>query len=569
MDNGEYVVYMMIEDPGFWEYYQNYNQRKVFAEGQVVIDEKLLPEEFFEKYYFGHLNYEDLPGRDVFKDYVTKRFVWRKFETKVEDGQLTLQFDSADAYANTLSALIVAPLENDHNVKGYLEGLNSKRKTFFEGLYIESRGDASQVSEGLRKEYLEKGFVPFEKNYNDPMLPSDAPTKSQLTDKISLIVFQNEYEPFVVGFYPLKDVGVLSLSISDLKNSAGQVFSKRNIKMNYVQYKLKLTESHIYTMRGELLRDINKFNLSSGVTRYGWFTVYVPKGTNPGVYKGKVNVVSRGPNNESRIESDFDLEIKILPFELDEPDIPIGLFYSLPFQYDWYPTMKGLKWTAIERQLKDMRDHGINTLALGLSPRIRSIDANGNVELDFRYFDEFLHVYKHFGFNQPVSGYGLISIWKEIKKRTAGDSNLFEKSIVSAFSQIKAHAKMYSGNDIVIVLADEVSNTGGEGIDSIKKVARILKDSGLNATGYFNYKNDREIFPYLRTVTITNGLGISEDLLKYAKKSNTDVWFYNIGQNRFTFGYYLWKTKVKGRLQWHYQLPAVDPYFDLDGRESD
>ena len=69
--------------------------------------------------------------------------------------------------------------------------------------------------------------------------------------------------------------------------------------------------------------------------------------------------------------------------------------------------------------------------------------------------------------------------------------------------------------------------------------------------------------------TISDGLKISRGLLSDLKNSGSDLWFYNIGQDRFTFGYYLWKTKAKGRLQWHYQLPSVDPYFDLDGRESD
>jgi hypothetical protein len=62
---------------------------------------------------------------------------------------------------------------------------------------------------------------------------------------------------------------------------------------------------------------------------------------------------------------------------------------------------------------------------------------------------------------------------------------------------------------------------------------------------------------------------INSDLLTKIKESGSELWLYNIGQNRFTYGFYIWKTKAKGRLQWHYQLPAVDPYFDLDGRESD
>ncbi|MBF0522903.1 MAG: hypothetical protein HQL24_07620 [Candidatus Omnitrophica bacterium] len=572
VENGDYVVYIMLEDPGFWEYYQNYTYRKVMANGKIVIDEAMSAEKFFKEYYYKNLSLEDKPGEDIFNEYIQKRFVWRRFEVKVEGGQLSLSFDPANGYANTVSALIVAPLNKDGEVQKFLKELDKERKEFIDATYVETSVNKEKLSTDLAQKFAEKSFIPFIKDFNEPLLPYDTPNPSQINNIIKLAISQGEYEPFVLGFYPLKKDGSFIVKAEDLVSENGQIFSAENIRIRTVQYKLKLSGSNVYAIRGELLRDIADFDGLSGLTRYQWITVHVPNGTPPGTYKGKIKIYpyKEGAEvNAAAAVGSFDVEAKVLPFELSALDIPIGLFYAMPPQYDWYEETKTQRWSAIEGQLKDIRDHGMNTLALSLAPKIKEIDPNGDASLDSNFFDEFLHVYKHFGFDKPISGYGLISVFKHIKERTKDSNDLFNKALVSAFKQINNSAKDLTGNEILIGLADEVSNSGGEGIDSIKNAAGILKDAGLNVTGYFNGKNDKEIFPYLKTATINNGLGISESLLKYAQEVNTDIWFYNIGQDRFSFGYYLWKTKAKGRVQWHYQLPAVDPYFDLDGRESD
>ncbi|MEW5894707.1 MAG: glycoside hydrolase domain-containing protein [Candidatus Omnitrophota bacterium] len=565
VDNGRYVVYVMLEDPGFWEYYQNYPERKFFAEGRLVGHEQLPPEIFLRDYYFAHLNHEDLPGADVFRDYVQKRFVWRRFEVDVEDGQLSLRFEGP-AYANTLSALIVAPKEAEDEVRGYLKDLDEQRREYFSGAYVERIPNFPAVPDEIVEQFGQLGFIPFAKHYLEPMFPAETPRPHQMLREISIFAAPGESEPFVIGFYPFKDLGRYHTAVSALTSEQGALIPAEQIRIRSVQYKLKLASPRLYNVRGELLRNTNITDLRKGVTRFMWFTVNVPKETAPGVYHGYVAV-----KNESSYENALliPLKVEVMPFTLEPLDIAVGMFYNIPPQFDWYEELEDQKWTAVEFQLKDIRDHGMNTLAMSLSPGVKQVYDNGDVELDFKFFDTFMHTYRHFGFNQPVSGYGMINVFHDIRKKTGDSPILFDKAIVSAFKQISGHARHLAGQDIIIGIADEISNVGGEGVESIMGVARVLKEAGINATGFFNNEKDRPVFPYLKTVTVNNGVRIDEGLLKEIGRAGNDLWFYNIGQDRFSFGYYLWRTGAKGRVQWHYQLPAVDPFFDLDGREGD
>jgi len=54
-------------------------------------------------------------------------------------------------------------------------------------------------------------------------------------------------------------------------------------------------------------------------------------------------------------------------------------------------------------------------------------------------------------------------------------------------------------------------------------------------------------------IAIPNGsFPVDEPTVKKIREAGCDLWFYNIGSNRFTYGYYLMKTRPRGRLQWNF-----------------
>ena len=570
--NGEYSVYIMIEDPGFWEYYQNYKYRKVIAEDQEVIAETMNATEFFSDHYFYHLRTDDHPGSDIFKNYVQKRFAWRHFKTTVKDGQLSLKFDPGNAYANTVSALIVAPVAQEKEAYEFLKELEKQRKEYFVSQYIEKLPKVDPLSPELAKQFQGKAFIPFHQDFNEKLYPHQPPRADQIQSHVEIQVAQGEKEPFVLGLYGLTEEQKYRIKIDDLKTAEGQAFPAKNIRVRPVQYKNKRVDNDkVYEIRGELLRDKQSVKVSPNLVRHVWFTVNVPKATPAGLYKAPIFVCPSDTEEDTQCfqPQGFEIALNVLPFTLEELDIPMGLFYSFPFQYKWYKDPRLNAWTAAEKQFHDMREHGMNTMAWGVKPPIKKIHDNGFVEMDFSFFDEVLRAYQHFGFDQPISGYGLNGIFKEIKKKTEGNKTQFAKAVLSAYSQISERSQKILGQPMLIGIADEVSNPGLPGIDSIKDVAHILHKHNIPATGYFNDTKDIVIFPKMHTVTMSPRIPFTEKLFNDIQKNGSDIWIYNMGMDRFSFGFYPWRVKADGRVQWHYQLPAVDPYNDLDGREMD
>ncbi len=77
------------------------------------------------------------------------------------------------------------------------------------------------------------------------------------------------------------------------------------------------------------------------------------------------------------------------------------------------------------------------------------------------------------------------------------------------------------------------------------------------------------MFKTLRVNALNNH---DQSVVDMAKQLGNELWIYNQGQSRYSFGYYQWSEYVKGvkgRMQWHLFPLHGWQYFDLDGREPD
>lgn len=565
VSNGEYIVYMMLEDPGFWQYYQHYQRREIYAEDRLVVSDTLDSAAFLKDYYFRHLETEDLPGEDIWDTYVKTRFTPKIFRVKVEDGQLNLKFSSKGTNACTLSALIIFPSGYEKEGMRYIQKINEKQKRYFNTHFVISAPSAPPISFSVSQEDKESGYILFQRNYMERVYPNTAPRIDEIGKNLELFGAQGEYEPFTIGIYPLQDLGVCELTAEDLTSEEGKIIPANNIAIRVVQYKLKSTGKKVYEAKGELLRKKSKIDIKKGITRQFWATIRIPEGTSAGNYTGKVHFKPASGKDET-----IELKLRVLPFKLQEPDIAVGMFYFAPDYLRWYKDTEGAFWGEVEKQLQDLKEHNINSLAIDISPGIKDVSDGASVQLSMGDFNEFIKVYKQYGFTKPLVGYGMIRLIKQAEKFSNNNEGRFGAILKNTYKSIQNSVDEMYGPEIIFCLADEISNIEGKGIEYGLNLAKIAGGiPGVKITALLNNRKDKAIFSYLDISTINRGVGIDMETIKKIKSSGSELWFYNIGQDRFTFGFYLAKTKAKGRMQWNYQLPAVDPYFDLDGRESD
>ena len=463
LPNGDYVVYMMLEDPGAWDYYQNYQYRKVYANDKLVVDDYEYSAPFFKDQYFKHLQTEDLPHEDVWNTYINARFVPKIFKVTVTDGELNLRFDPTYAYACTLSCLIIYPVDKSKEAEKYISELTAKRKKYFNSQYAEIVSPEPDLDQQLTNQ----DYLLFSKSYLDPIFPNVVPTPNEILKEINIFAAQGESVPFTLDIYPLKDLGACQVSLGDLVNSAGDKILQEDINVRTTQYKLKLTGEKIYQMRGELLRNTDTWDIKKGITRQFWITVKVPENTVPGEYKG--NVIFKASNGS---QQEIPINLNVLPFKLDEPDIALGMFYFTPGYYKWFEDTENIYWKTIEQQLLDIKGHGLNTIAINVAPTVKGLDATGKPDIDFESFDRFLAIYQKTGFNKPIVDYGAIDLVSSAEQLSDNDEARLSGILQSIYSQIKAHTESNHEPEIIFALADEISNTGGEGIDYAIKLSK-------------------------------------------------------------------------------------------------
>ncbi len=68
-----------------------------------------------------------------------------------------------------------------------------------------------------------RGFVVFQRDYMQDVFYNDTPAERDRADLLRGEAFAGEYEPVTVGLAPLRDLGKVSVSASDLTGPAGTI----------------------------------------------------------------------------------------------------------------------------------------------------------------------------------------------------------------------------------------------------------------------------------------------------------------------------------------------------------
>lgn len=110
---------------------------------------------------------------------------------------------------------------------------------------------------------------------------------------------------------------------------------------------------------GAQIRDADElqpFDLDADENKQIWLSVHVPAGTPAGTYSGTIEISARGVDPIL-----VPVELRVLPFELDDPRLQIGLYYRGQTRSGRIPDRHNV-WKPQEQyelELRDMYEHGI------------------------------------------------------------------------------------------------------------------------------------------------------------------------------------------------------------------
>ena len=573
LPNGKYRVVMNLNHAGgFWGENQIYHERTVLANGEPVVKETMDTERFYN-WYFRFLEQDDMPSDNTFDKYQKDAYQEKTFDVEVRDGRLFLEFQGSN-WACCVSSVVIYPMDHAAEGEKFLEYITEKRRFYFDNYFKRvlhrATGDPyAPVGEAMR------GYVVFQRDYMEDIYYNDTPHDGERTQQLSAEAFAGEYEPVTFSLVPLRDLGKVTVKISDLKSTAGTIPASA-IDVGYVSYRLSRVamDGSVYTIAPRLVMPRAEVDMPYGVTRTFWLTVKTPVDAISATYYGQITVTTRGR------EFEIPLTFRVRNGTLDAADIPVGPWgheIRLPWTED--AASRDFARQTKRASLEKIREYGFNCATGIPTIQFRGF-RNGQPVLDFTQADADMKLLRELGYMTVCDyGVGVQGVNKYYMDKgamqNAGMTD-YSEFIKAIYTAVQKHAEAENWIPVYYYLADEP--IGDDLLASIKNAEAYKKafPSGPPFfTGASSYSGNDPNDPHLQFAEayhIVSWNTHSEASVKLLHERGGDWAFYN-GSNRWTMGDYMYKCvrefDMKYRLVWHFNCAAGNPYYALDCREDD
>ncbi|HEY3323041.1 MAG TPA: glycoside hydrolase domain-containing protein [Planctomycetota bacterium] len=572
--NGKYRVFVNMDSPsGFWGEYQVYTQRSITANGQLVVNDKMDFEQFRKK-YFRFWNVEDLPADNTFDKYQKAYFQETTFDVDVSTGQLSLNF-SGQNWACSVSCVIIYPLSKAAEGEKFLKFVEDKRRFHFDNYFKRVLHNPAGDPLSPTDEDKKRGYVVFQRECMKDLFYNDTPFKDELAKPLAAEAFAGEYRPVTLGLIPLKDLGKVKVTASDLSGPAGSVPASA-IDIGFVSYRISRVtmEGTVYTINPRLIMPTNVVDAPKDVARRFWLTIKTPADAKPGLYKGNLTVTP-----ENGAAADVPIELTVRTGTLDPIDVPAGPWsytISIPWQDD---AAKAFNDKMAAKGLHKLREYGFTTFS-GLPVLTYRGFKDGKPQIDFTVGDAQMKMAREAGFTMPVITYcpfiGLDLYFQstgEMQKAGFKDYSEFVKAI---FTEVQKHADANNWLPVYWNLGDEpLGETLTRSAENAEAYRKAFPKGPPFFTAASSYAGNDPKDPHFRlgkALHVADWNLHSEDSINLLHQIGSDWAFYN-GGNRWTYGTYMYKAvkqfNLKFRLSWHWNCCAGDPYYALDCREDD
>ncbi len=581
---GDFRVWVLLCDSGqginvprFWvePYYIKANGRQVISVDQG-------PETFFSEYWYRNWDVDWAPGQSLFEKYFAKYDRPHIFPASAVNGRIEIQF----SYWCPVAAIAVWPDGDDAAARARLAAIRVARREQFDRAWKRAPLPPGLVPATYSSQDRQRGYVAWVRACGDPVFPYTEPQPYERKQRLELLACLDEYEPASICVRALQALKDVSVTLSPLRGPHGAILGGHNVQISRVKYVEVGTGGGRYEIRPRELLPCTPISLAENVTRQFWITVHVPADAVPGVYRGQVIVK---PAN--RPATRLPLKLTVLPVRLASPGMMTGMYYYMPQSTDYRPfpeaRMSDEVSDLMRKQLVDMRDHGMTTVAADPPWFLIRPDGDKLVynEAAWQMLDRFYRAYKQAGFTAPLPAYSLGFIlmmtlpdwpalegdnpWQKGQAFDATFCQLYSQSVKMFYERVRQHRQAGEWPEVIFYASDELSNYGTRGgqwgVRHLKLLQQIKKQvpEGFTICCSMNGPSEWPMVPYLDIAIVNNGFPINTRSMDHISNSSAQLWFYNIGMHRFTWGYYPLKCEAKGRLQWHYHTNprgTCDPY---------
>jgi hypothetical protein len=437
--------------------------------------------------------------------------------------------------------------------------------------------------------HRENGVAVFARPWTEPVWPGHRPRQHELDAPVRAFASPGEYEPLTFALHALRDITNVAVRLGPLTAAGGAVIPAEAIDARYVRYmhvRPNYNAFNIYYRAPDVLMPWQPQSLPKGENLRLWLTVRVGLGQPAGLYAGSAAVTADG------VTLDVPLTLRVLPITLlKDRTLVYGQYYRHPLRnLDRAPDEFSRAWwqRKAEAEHADMREHGMNTVVLGLGGWLKE----GRWQFMFDQLQRDLDLARGVGFDKPfVCSFPCSALYRKHMDNADMGSHLsqvkmppeaFFEELTWMVQTIAAEARRRQWPELLYYPVDEPSTAPDSVAFMTRVMAAIKKVPGVRT--YVTADPEHEPFAPLRPFVDVwccqpFSLGRAA-VLADMRARGVEYWCYPnhiSGENdhtptlgaRMTYGFGFWQSGYRCLVPWIYQSMAGDPWTYLDSATSD
>jgi len=435
------------------------------------------------------------------------------------------------------------------------------------------------------------GVAVYARPWCEPVWPDHKPRQHELDAPVRAFASQGEYEPMTFTLHALRAVTNVDVRLSALVCSNGLTSAEipvEDIELRAVRYMYVRPNYSVFNTAyraPDVLMPWRPQPIPRGENLRLWLTVHVGVGQPAGLYHGRATVTA------DHTELEVPLALRVLPITLlKDQSLVYGQYYHHPLpNSERAPDTFSRAWWRhkAEAEHRDMREHGMNTLVLGLGGRYK----DGRWRFAFDTLQRNLDLARSVGFDKPfVCGFPCSALYRKHMNADMSSYRPHIKMPPDAFFDeltemvriIEAEARRRQWPERFYYPVDEPPASPDSAAFMTRVMAAIKKVP--EARTYVTADPERESFTPMRPyvdVWCCQPFSLGrEAVLADMQARGVEYWCYPnhvSGENdhtptigaRMTYGFGFWQSGYRCLIPWIYQSMRGDPWNYLDASVSD